>query len=186
MAPPRARGARGPQERREAGTRYPRGGIGTGIGTGLPPPRLLGGLGCSRLPPFGCLPLDEPALAGVGGCGPQHQKVAGEICFLVGGRPGWAWLFRGVLLLLQRRAGKEGNWGWDLGLGDSQEGQWDPGSLLVPGDTARGKGTKLCRRKFRLDRRQRFCTHRMVGHWSRLPGEVLTAPAWLSSGSVWQ
>ncbi|KFQ10487.1 hypothetical protein N329_11475, partial [Haliaeetus albicilla] len=36
---------------------------------------------------------------------------------------------------------------------------------------------KLHQGKFRLNIRKRFLIERVVGHWNRLPGEVVTAPS---------
>ena len=52
-------------------------------------------------------------------------------------------------------------------------------SSLVTSNRTRGNAMELHHGKFRLDIRKRFFTERVVGHWNRVPRQVVMAPSLL-------
>jgi len=48
---------------------------------------------------------------------------------------------------------------------------------VVPSDRTRGKGHKLKRKKFQLNRRKNFFTLRVTEPWNRLPRGVVDSPS---------
>ena len=82
----------------------------------------------------------------------------------------------GLLSLEQRRL-----WGDLIAAFQSLKGTYkkDSDTLFSRAccDRTRGKGFKIKEGRFRLDKRKKFFTMRVVKHWNILPGEVVDAPS---------
>lgn len=46
----------------------------------------------------------------------------------------------------------------------------------VTSNRTRGKGLRLCQRRFRMDFRKNFITAEVVVHWSRMPRKAMESP----------